>query len=225
MLSDKIIKNSLSNLYDIANFHKELDQKLEKKLSQEEVQELTAELLNSWIDLIKSKNGEYHQDIDQFYHVLQTQNIDANFTRRDHPVRVFEAIANNDNIDISVKHEKNKMEVEKQANAVIWDQNISNESIFNAFNEGTAIYHNIAIVIGFKGNGLHSEKTEIVEHKNTHQELNRMVIGKLNARDIKFILIRIPAKQAPKELLTEREVEYIDNEPNGKYIMRGMIRN
>ncbi len=176
---------------------------------------------------ISSFGGELTADMNQVYNTSNNQEL---IVRREDPVRILESLEEGDDLVIGQKEN-----LGEYANALSWKSSYGSNGLRHAFLEGHGQYLGIVTVIGFrKGDQLTvSPVTNLLkESSSPDRDLIRSVSGRVQPQDIAFIAIRIPVQRFNRSLMTENELdtleEWEETEKEGReplFIYRGASFN
>lgn len=179
------------------------DENFLPSLSLNEKELLTKGMVVSWLNLLKEAGGKFYNDMNSFYESLDSSVL---YVRREHPLRIFNTLENNENLQISFDHSKNSNK--PYENSVRWNKSYGSKGIDTAFIEGTAELHGISTLMGFESdNAIIHDVPKNNTFKTTDRNLVVSFEGTVSRENIKFIILRIPLLYCPDFILSEDEKE------------------
>lgn len=193
------------------------------KLEHDEKRELTTQTFINFQELLKQNGYAEFTDVTDLYKNLPSVDY---IVRRENPERVEKLLAEGDSYEI--KHEGDV----EYANSVEWNPSLMTHSIENAYLEGYGQKNSVISVVGIRPS-TELELKKLPESTPDFYGLDRRgvrsVTGTVKPENIGFISLRIPAHLLPESLLTESEIDALDEarESSSKkpvFVHRGYLR-
>lgn len=193
------------------------------QLQDNEKRELVTETFTNFQELLTQNGYTEFTEITELYKNLPDA---AYIVRRENPERIEQLLAAGQSYEI--KHEGDT----EYANSVEWNPNSMERSIENAYLEGYGNKNTIVVVVGIRPNPA-LELKHLPESTPDFYGLDRRgvrsVTGTVSPEHIAFVSIRAAAHMLPESILTEEELDALDQarESASKkpiFIHRGYLR-
>ncbi len=177
-----------------------------------------------FIDALHAVPGTYYDNVGELYREATSPLV----VRREDPIKALELLLTQKPIDIYYHkefHSDEKAEGETYYNAAMWNGAGSKVGLENAFVEGFSHLDGIVTVLGFEPGEIifHSTtSTEQIRQTTTLNYSNNVSIeGSISPEQLRFAVVRIPARYLSDEQLTLDEQ---DRKEEGKlmFVFRGV---
>ncbi len=198
----EVLLGSLNDLEDRKKLNK-IDEGFIKK---------SQETYKIFADYLKKSGAKDIDDVNEIYNHFNSSSGDKLIVRRENVERMINLLDNNDikmHFDPKVVYNEN----EKYANCALWPYGKNPVTgIANSFLEGKASMGPFVSLIAILPNEKNMEVTEprerLMNVGTISRESVRILDGTISKSDLQFIILRIPVKFFPQELLNENEKEF-----------------
>lgn len=177
-----------------------------------------------FLDALHSSPGTYYEDVSDLYHAASGPLV----VRREDPIKALELLLKHKPIDVYYRKEfgdDTKAENETYYNAATWNGVGSKVGLENAFIEGFSHLGGIVTVLGFEPSNLifhNTDHSEDIRRSTTLNFSNNVSIeGEIEHEQLRFAVVRVPARFLSDDQLTEEERERKDDD-NLHFVFRGV---
>lgn len=191
--------------------------------SSEEVRrELVGALYNQLKSDFEQSGGIFFEDINAFYRSLDRQH--AYLVRREQPQVLAEAVMHQE--DINLNFDPSVGDV--YANSAEWKPEEGPRGLDNAFLEGHAQVGGIAMIMGFDAGEdvqMHALPKNAERLAAMDRSKVRSISGSIHAEDLRFAILRVPAKYLPEGALTDDEIDRMEESDRPVSAFRAFLLN
>ncbi len=177
-----------------------------------------------FLDALHTAPGTYYENVGDLYHAASGPLV----VRREDPIKALELLLEHKPIDVFYRKQfgsESKAEDGTYYNAATWNGVGSKVGLENAFIEGFSHLGGIVTVLGFEPDNLtfhdtgHSEDIRRLSSLNFNNNVS--IEGEIEHEQLRFAVVRIPARFISDDQLTEDER---DRKDDGKlnFVFRGV---